>query len=250
MRRASVLILWLLIAACGGGSGGGSNIGVQARVPDVVGLTQAAATSAISSAGLNVGNVTTGSSSTVAAGSVISQNPSANPGSAGEYRNLVVPPGPRDGDGTNVWVRRRPRPRRHHERRLLRATPCRPPAVSSGPRGASSREQCRESGRFVGFQSPFGIDTRPRLANFTLPNQGGGTGSFTLVEPFPNLPNFSNPIFLTGVPAPDTRLVVVEQTGRIKAFAPGAGVSASRIILDVSVTHRIRRRAGIVGARV
>lgn len=193
MRRASVLILWLLIAACGGGSGGGSNIGVQARVPDVVGLTQVAATSAISSAGLNVGNVTTGSSSTVAAGSVISQSPSA---------------------GTQVAPASRVD--------LL---------VSSGP----------------GSNLPFGIDTRPRLANFTLPNQGGGTGSFTLVEPFPNLPNFSNPIFLTGVPAPDTRLVVVEQTGRIKAFAPGAGVSASRIILDVSARIVFGGEQGLLG---
>jgi beta-lactam-binding protein with PASTA domain len=55
-------------------------------VPGVVNLTQSAATTAITGAGLMVGTVTTGNSSTVAAGSVISQNPvggaSAAPGSA------------------------------------------------------------------------------------------------------------------------------------------------------------------------
>ena len=45
-------------------------------VPDVVGLTQAAAASTITDAGLTVGAVTTASSTTIAAGTVISQNPS------------------------------------------------------------------------------------------------------------------------------------------------------------------------------
>ena len=44
-------------------------------VPNVVNLTQAAATTAITGAGLTVGTVTTASSSTVAAGSVISESP-------------------------------------------------------------------------------------------------------------------------------------------------------------------------------
>ncbi len=46
-------------------------------VPNVVGLTQAAAQSAITMAGLTVGAVTTAISTTVAAGKVISQNPGA-----------------------------------------------------------------------------------------------------------------------------------------------------------------------------
>jgi len=44
-------------------------------VPNVAGLAQAAATTAISTAGLVVGTVTTAASSTVSIGSVISQNP-------------------------------------------------------------------------------------------------------------------------------------------------------------------------------
>src|SRR5262249_7392326 len=46
-------------------------------VPNVVGLTQSAASTAITGAGLLVGAVTTASSATVPAGAVISQNPAA-----------------------------------------------------------------------------------------------------------------------------------------------------------------------------
>jgi len=75
-----------------------TNITISAAsvsVPNVVGLTQAAATTAITGAGLVVGTVTTQSSSTVPAGAVISQNPTSGtlvaPGSS---VNLVVSTGP------------------------------------------------------------------------------------------------------------------------------------------------------------
>ena len=68
---------------------------VAAAVPNVVGLTQAAATTAITGAGLVLGTVTTASSSTVPSGSVVSESPvagtSVNTGSA---VNLVVSSGP------------------------------------------------------------------------------------------------------------------------------------------------------------
>jgi len=75
-------------------------------VPNVVGLTQAAATSALTGAGLTLGTVTTASSATVATGSVISQNPlsgaSAAPGSGvslvvstgAATPNVTLTPGP------------------------------------------------------------------------------------------------------------------------------------------------------------
>ena len=60
-------------------------------VPNVVNLTQAAATTAITTAGLVVGTVTQQSSATVPAGSVISQNPAAGTSvAAGSAVNLVV----------------------------------------------------------------------------------------------------------------------------------------------------------------
>jgi beta-lactam-binding protein with PASTA domain len=64
-------------------------------VPNVVGQTQAAATTAITGAGLVVGTVTTASSGTVASGSVISESPVAGTlVTLGSAVNLVVSTGP------------------------------------------------------------------------------------------------------------------------------------------------------------
>jgi PASTA domain len=67
-------------------------------VPDVVGLTEAAAATALTTAGLVSGTVTTASSTTVAAGLVISQSPASGasvaPGSAVDYVVSTGPAGP------------------------------------------------------------------------------------------------------------------------------------------------------------
>ncbi len=64
-------------------------------VPNVVGLTQSAASTAITGAGLLVGTVTTASSSTVASGNVISSNPAAGASvNTGSSVTLVVSSGP------------------------------------------------------------------------------------------------------------------------------------------------------------
>ncbi len=64
-------------------------------VPNAVGLAQASAEAAISSAGLTVGTVTTQNSATVPAGNVISQNPAAGTSVApGSAVDLVVSSGP------------------------------------------------------------------------------------------------------------------------------------------------------------
>ena len=65
------------------------------NVPNVVGMAQANAQSAINASNLFVGMVTTASSSTVPAGSIISQNPSAGIAAVqGSSVNLVVSSGP------------------------------------------------------------------------------------------------------------------------------------------------------------
>jgi hypothetical protein len=65
------------------------------NVPNVVGLTQAAATTAIQNAGLVAGTVTQASSAIVPAGKVISENPAAGTSLApGSSVNLVVSTGP------------------------------------------------------------------------------------------------------------------------------------------------------------
>jgi VWFA-related protein len=69
-------------------------------VPNVVNQPQAAAVTAITGAGLGVGTVTQQSSASVAAGSVISQNPTAGVGVAvGSVVNLVVSSGPAPAPG-------------------------------------------------------------------------------------------------------------------------------------------------------
>jgi hypothetical protein len=67
---------------------------IKIAVPNVVGSTQAAASSAITAAGLTVGTVTTQSSSTVPSGSVISQSPAGGTSvAAGSSVSLVVSSG-------------------------------------------------------------------------------------------------------------------------------------------------------------
>jgi beta-lactam-binding protein with PASTA domain len=77
LLSASCLACAFLIAGCGGGGSGGGGGSTSITVPNVVGQTQAAATSAITGAGLTLGAVTTQTSATVVAGSVISESPSA-----------------------------------------------------------------------------------------------------------------------------------------------------------------------------
>jgi hypothetical protein len=69
------------------------NVG-KVAVPNVVGMTQVAATTAIIAAKLNLGNVTMKSSNTVARGNVISQNPAAGTNvNAGSSVDLTVSTG-------------------------------------------------------------------------------------------------------------------------------------------------------------
>jgi hypothetical protein len=68
-------------------------------VPNVVGKLQAAATSAITGAGLALGTLTSQSSSSVATGTVISESPAAGASvAAGSAVNLVISSGALQGD--------------------------------------------------------------------------------------------------------------------------------------------------------
>jgi hypothetical protein len=90
-KTSMVLIATAMLAACGGD---GSSSG-QVTVPNVVNDTQAAASTAITGAGLTVGLVTTQSSSTVAAGEVISEDPVAGTSvNGGTAVGLFISSGP------------------------------------------------------------------------------------------------------------------------------------------------------------
>lgn len=84
-----------LLAACGGG--GDHKNADSYTVPNVVGMTQSAAATAIVNAGLTVGSVTSAASSTVPAGQVTTQNPAPGTvmavGSAVSFEVSLGPPG-------------------------------------------------------------------------------------------------------------------------------------------------------------
>jgi hypothetical protein len=107
----------LILAACGGGdsatapassastSSGGSSAPAPVSVPSVVGLTQAAATTAITGAGLTVGTVTTQSSATVASGLVISESATAGTSvSSGSAVSLVLSSGAAISAASESWT--------------------------------------------------------------------------------------------------------------------------------------------------
>ena len=77
MARVIAISTLLITSGCGGGGGGSGGGTSMVSVPIVVGNTQAAATTSITGAGLTLGGVTMQSSSTVASGNVISENPAA-----------------------------------------------------------------------------------------------------------------------------------------------------------------------------
>jgi hypothetical protein len=97
MARIISISALLIASGCGGGGGSGGNSGggTMVSVPNVVGDTQAAATTSITGAGLALGAVTMQSSSSVASGDVISENPTAGASVAkGSAVALVVSSGP------------------------------------------------------------------------------------------------------------------------------------------------------------
>ncbi len=89
--HAAVWLLFAVVSGCGGGSSGTA----QVNVPNVVGDTQAAATTAITGAGLALGAVTQAASAMVVSGDVISENPASGTSVAkGATVALVVSSGP------------------------------------------------------------------------------------------------------------------------------------------------------------
>jgi hypothetical protein len=95
MRSLALVLAAATLVACGGGGNKGSGGSASDTVPNVVGSTQAAATTAITSAGLKLGTVTMQSSATVTSGAVISESPAAGTSAAsGSAVNLTVSSGP------------------------------------------------------------------------------------------------------------------------------------------------------------
>ncbi len=92
---------------------------------------------------------------------------------------------------------------------------------------------------------PFGLSQRQALASFNLPLGGAAAGSFDLLNAFPNL-SFSAALYVTAVPGED-RLVVVEQGGRIVAFANQSTTSDSSTVLDIASRIEFSGEQGLLG---
>jgi len=102
IKGSMLVIVATMLAACGDGSSG-SGGAAKVSVPNVVGDTQAAATTAVTGAGLTVGTVTEASSAAVASGNVISETPAAGTSAAsGSSVALVVSTGPASASVPNV----------------------------------------------------------------------------------------------------------------------------------------------------
>jgi uncharacterized repeat protein (TIGR03806 family) len=111
------------------------------------------------------------------------------------------------------------------------------PACGGG--GSSDREPLPIT------EDPFGLDVREPLADLLLPGTKG-TGEGVTVEPaFHNL-SFEQPLFLAQVPA-ENRLVVVEKTGRIKAFDRDADTASADTVLDLSDRVVTINEQGLLG---
>lgn len=82
--------------------------------------------------------------------------------------------------------------------------------------------------------TPYGLTRRPVLGNLNLPRAPGGTpGAIGIVPAFPDLPAFSQPVYLTHSGDNSNRLFVVEQAGVIRVFANRPDVSTSKVFLDI-----------------
>jgi N-acetylneuraminic acid mutarotase len=109
VRALAVYLGIVALVACGGGGGGGGGGGSSTPteemvgVPNVLGDTQAAATTAIADAGLAVGTVTTQTSTTVPSGDVISESPVASTNVAsGSSVGIVVSSGSGSSGGSSA----------------------------------------------------------------------------------------------------------------------------------------------------
>lgn len=96
-----------------------------------------------------------------------------------------------------------------------------------------------------GPQPPFGIDARPAFSGIAIPVNSGQAVNLQTVDAFPNL-TFDAPLFMTGVPGED-RVVVVEQSGRVRVLDNDAGAVDADAVLDLSGVVTFSGEQGLLG---
>ena len=92
---------------------------------------------------------------------------------------------------------------------------------------------------------PFGLTTRTPVAALAIPLSGGTLGTYELDPSFPAL-SFPAAVFMTAVPG-ENRLVVVQQSGYLRAFDDDPGAAASQEVLDLSGRISFAGEKGLLG---
>ncbi len=116
-----------------------------------------------------------------------------------------------------------------------------------GGGGGSSDRPATNPGPAAGGSSPdpFGLTTRAPLATLSIPTSGGAIGTYELDPSFPGL-NFPAAIFLGAVPG-ENRLVAVQQSGFVRAFADDPSATSSTEVLDLSGRVSFGGEKGLLG---
>jgi len=101
--------------------------------------------------------------------------------------------------------------------------------------------------QFEPLEVAFGLSSNRPAADFNLPVIASNTpaNSLQAVRAFPNL-SFSQPVFLTHAPG-DNRLFMVEQNGRIVAFANQDSTSEFELVLDIQDLVLTGGEQGLLG---
>jgi glucose/arabinose dehydrogenase len=73
------------------------------------------------------------------------------------------------------------------------------------------------------------------------------TGTLGVERAFPNLPAFNSPVAVVQAPGDGSTWYVVEQQGRVRAFANQPSVSSSRTFVDISSRVRSGGETGLLG---
>ena len=77
-----------------------------------------------------------------------------------------------------------------------------------------------------------GLQHRPTTAPLDLPLVRS-SGEITLIDAFPDLPDFSQPVYITHAGDGSNRLFVVEQNGRIRVFDNDPATDSHSVFLDI-----------------
>jgi uncharacterized repeat protein (TIGR03806 family) len=92
-----------------------------------------------------------------------------------------------------------------------------------------------------------GLDGRPANATCLAGDPPSSSTELAVERAFPNLPTFASPVAAVQAPGDASTWYVVEQQGRIRAFANQASVSTRRTFLDIASRVAFLRTGGELG---